>query len=694
VRDPSGDEPSLVGTTVGRYRILERIGEGGMGVVFRAEQEGLGRVVALKLIHKGLAAEPEIVSRFLREARIAGSLTNPNTVTIYDFGKADDGSLYLAMEFIEGESLKRRLERDGTIPPTEAAAIGIQVCRSLLEAHKKDIVHRDLKPENILLSVTEDGTQRVKVLDYGLARSVNPSETGAAAQVTQAGIILGTPEYMSPEQAQGFPVDIRSDIYSLGIVLYEMLSGATPFSGDSNISLLASHVVQAPPLMEEVGRRLAPPPELERLVGRMMAKEPEDRPADALEVLRTLKAYLLGQQPAALSQVFLDPAAADEAEDDAATQTRTPALPETTLDDSASEPAIAVMPPPFEGDRTLVDEQAFPDDEDEAPAVTAPRARVPSTVLVDDALTAPATPALLGRRARIADDLEPPTVDSSVTTPDDPVPGPPFGDFDASRPSRPRSDPGTGQRPSGPRVTQQIPGRGEPPRRSFQSEDAAHVELGSRIHADAVDLATAVTVPPEPAPPESAGAPPPRRVRAPERPTDADRAARQVSSRRAATEVLVVAPRRAGAVQLAIVAGLAVLVGIAITLWWTRSRPSAEADEGLPAGTTAAMPPAEGWSGSYDTSRGPLLLDQQGGSLAGSLGVGNDAVRLAGQVEGMTFRFAWARGDTGGPITAQGSGRGEARWYVTADGQQLLRATLGYGTVSVGAGAFWATRRR
>jgi len=693
VRDPSGDEP----TTVGRYRILERIGEGGMGVVYRAEQEGLGRIVALKLIHKGLAADPDTVSRFLREARIAGSLTNPNTVTIYDFGKADDGSLYLAMEFIEGESLKKRLEREGTIPPAEAAAICIQVCRSLLEAHKKDIVHRDLKPENILLSTTEDGTLRVKVLDYGLARSVNPSETGAAAQVTQAGMILGTPEYMSPEQARGFPVDTRSDVYSLGIVLYEMLSGVTPFSADSNISVLASHVVQPPPLMSEVGRRIEPPRELEQLVGRMLAKEPDDRPSTALEVLRVLKGYLLEQQPEALSQVFQDPAATDEAEDDAATMTRTPVLPETTLDETTDKqerlalepipslPAILAMPPPLEGDRTLVNEQAFPDDgedEDGVPDVTAPRARAPSTVLVDDTLTAPATPALLARGAQISEDLEPPTIDSSVTATDAPAP---------SRPSRPRSDPGAARRPSGPRITQEIPGRREEARRSFAAEDAAHLELGSRIHADAVDLPSAVTMPPEPSPTASEAAPPPRRARGADPAREGERSG---AARRLPTEVLRAAPEPSRALPIAVIAALAVLFGIALALWWTRSRSGAAADEGLPPGATAAIPPADGWAGSYDTSRGPLLLDQQGDSLAGSLGVGNDAVRLAGRVEGVTFRFAWATPDTGGPITTQGSGRGEARWYVTADGERMLRATLGYGTASVGAGAIWATPRR
>ena len=724
MHEPPRDEASLVGTTIGRYRILERIGEGGMGVVYRARQDPLERPVALKLVHQSLARESDVVSRFLREARIAASLTNPNTVTIYDFGRSDDGALYLAMEFVEGESLRQRIDRQKHLAPADAAAIGIQVCRSLLEAHKKHIAHRDLKPENILLSTTEDGTVRVKVLDYGLARSVDPSETGSAAQFTQVGMILGTPEYMAPEQAQGLPVDTRADIYSLGVVLYEMLTGVPPFSGDTHISLMASVIVHAPPPMRDVGVRIPPPPPLEVLVLNMLAKEPADRPRDALEVLQALKGFLLSEQPEALSQVFMDPATLDESEEDAPTRTQTPLLPETTLDDS-EDGETSALPQFVEGDRTLVSQQAFVDDEEDgdAPTVTAPHERARREPLVDDSRTAPATPALLARSSILADLAGPQTVDSAVGDEAALVAAQersraeasgPLRDSDAGRrgsvrprsdgagrrvvPERPASDPARGSSPrrregsdpergsaprtrqgaserdpaprDAPRITAQIPGRRPPP--DFRQEEEAHRELAALVTAEG--------------PTEIA--PPPRRRSRPEEdaprlresPVPAER-----PSRRARTEVLHV--RRSVPVTFFIGAALAVVAGVLLALWWT----GGAADEGWPAGYTPSVPPPVGWTGTYESSRGPLVLEQQGDSVAGRLGAGEDAVRLAGRADGPVLRFAWEAHGAGG--TAQRSGRGELRWYVTPTGGRVLRATLGSGAAAFGAGALWATPR-
>jgi serine/threonine-protein kinase len=187
----------------GRYHVKDVVGHGGMGTVFAAVQQPIGRKVAVKVLHPDLAKDTTFVTRFHTEAKAASVLVNPNTVTIHDFGQTEDGTLFIAMEYLEGDSLADRLDL-GALPWRHAAAIGAQVCRALAEAHRKGIVHRDQKPQNIMLLTADDGSLLVKVLDFGIAKMLqSPGLTSSGAPVTQVGVIIGTPQYMSPEQAQG-----------------------------------------------------------------------------------------------------------------------------------------------------------------------------------------------------------------------------------------------------------------------------------------------------------------------------------------------------------------------------------------------------------------------------------------------------------------------------------------------------------
>jgi serine/threonine-protein kinase len=210
------DKDPLLGRTIGgRFKIVERVGTGGMGTVYRAEQTGLDRSVALKILRKELSWEQDTVTRFHREARAMSLLTHPNTVRVFDFGETEDGLLYFAMELLEGELLTAKVERDGALDVEEAIRVAHQILRSLAEAHSKGIIHRDLKPDNIYLAHVEGHPDSVvKVLDFGIAKVVEP-ERRIDQLETQAGTVFGTPRYMSPEQAQGKTLDPRSDLYSV-----------------------------------------------------------------------------------------------------------------------------------------------------------------------------------------------------------------------------------------------------------------------------------------------------------------------------------------------------------------------------------------------------------------------------------------------------------------------------------------------
>lgn len=271
----------------GRYLVKARLGQGGMGVVYRGQQEPLGRPVALKVLADHVAGDLQAVQRFEKEALAVARLNHPNIVTVYEFGRTEDGLLFLAMELIEGESLQQRLKR-GALSASDALEVTTQTARALAEAHAQGIVHRDLKPENIMLLEGRDGDLVAKVLDFGLAKMVGPEH--AAAPLTSASIIMGTPGYMSPEQIHARPLDARSDLYSLGMVWWEMLVGRPPFAGDTPIELLVKHLQQALPAPTVARPKLALSPRAERLLMRLGAKDPSERPLDGTVLLGELRA--------------------------------------------------------------------------------------------------------------------------------------------------------------------------------------------------------------------------------------------------------------------------------------------------------------------------------------------------------------------------------------------------------------------
>ncbi len=268
---------AVLGTVVaGRYEIKRRIGSGGMGTVYEAEQVGLGRPVALKMLRKDVVSDPETVARFHQEARATSLLVHPNTVRVFDFGEDDTGSLFLAMEYLEGELLTQRLAR-GTIDVQEAMRIIQGVLRSLSEAHSKGLVHRDLKPDNIYLARVEGNSQPVvKVLDFGIAKTFRP-DVGINQYETAAGTVFGTPRYMSPEQAQGKPLDPRSDLYSVGILLFHLIAGRTPFVDDQAVVVMAKHIKEPLPNLRELAAHQPIPASLLRTVQKALAKDPIER---------------------------------------------------------------------------------------------------------------------------------------------------------------------------------------------------------------------------------------------------------------------------------------------------------------------------------------------------------------------------------------------------------------------------------
>lgn len=269
---------SLIGQTVeGKYRIDAKIGAGGMGAVYRAQRLLIGDEVAIKILHPEHVSEPQATERFRREAQAAARLKHPNAVSIYDFGVTSDGFVYLVMELVEGQTLRHVIKQQGPLTPSAAAEVINQTCAALQVAHQQQIVHRDIKPDNIIVNVTITGL-RVKVLDFGIARLRDM----AASNLTQTGSVMGTPHYMSPEQCLGEELDGRSDLYSLGIVMYEMLVGVVPFNSPTSTAVVVQHVNQMPPSLRSINLSISPA--VEAAVLHALAKKREDRPqtADAL----------------------------------------------------------------------------------------------------------------------------------------------------------------------------------------------------------------------------------------------------------------------------------------------------------------------------------------------------------------------------------------------------------------------------
>ena len=277
-RAPDDDEleQDLIGRTVdGRYSVMELIGEGGMGKVYLAEHVEIGKRVALKVLHPSYSRMPDLVERFRREARAASKIGHPNIVDVTDSGTTPDGSVYFVMEYLEGVELGSVIEREGAIDIARALRISSQICRALAAAHAQGIVHRDLKPENVFLITRDGAADVVKVLDFGIAKTTE-AEAARERRLTSPGMAMGTPEYMAPEQAAGRPADARCDVYALGAIMYEMVSGQAPYSGDNFMEILTKKATQDPPppitLREEL------PIQVSDLVMQAMARNPDARP--------------------------------------------------------------------------------------------------------------------------------------------------------------------------------------------------------------------------------------------------------------------------------------------------------------------------------------------------------------------------------------------------------------------------------
>ncbi len=273
----SGD---MAGQVLGdRYRIVARIGGGGMGTVWLAEHVMLGKRVAVKILRPEYSRDEELTRRFQQEAVAASQIGQENIVDVTDFGRTPDGSLYLVMEALEGESLASILRHEGLLPLDRALLILFQISRALAAAHARGIVHRDLKPENVFVTRHEDGTDFVKVLDFGISKIGAAPEGG---RITRAGAIMGTPEYMAPEQASSGQVDQRCDVYAFGVLAYEVLTGSLPFQGDNPVATLLKHQSDSPPPLRR--RRPALPIEAEDLVLKALVKRPEGRQQSMAEV--------------------------------------------------------------------------------------------------------------------------------------------------------------------------------------------------------------------------------------------------------------------------------------------------------------------------------------------------------------------------------------------------------------------------
>ncbi|HEV7557742.1 MAG TPA: serine/threonine-protein kinase, partial [Kofleriaceae bacterium] len=278
----------MEGTTVGSYRIVRKLGEGGMGTVYVGEHVLLGREVAIKVLLPSLSAQNEIVARFFNEAKAVTRIADPGIVQVFDFGHHVDGSAFIVMELLHGEAMDRRLERIGSFAPLASLRLVRQICASLVAAHGKGIVHRDLKPENIFIvgdpAVT--GGERAKILDFGIAKLTSQP---AGVTKTRTGMLLGTPVYMSPEQCRGNgEIDARSDIYSIGCVMMTMLTGRPPFDGEASGDLIVAHLREPPPL---AAMRLPGLPEMfDQILQRCLAKAPDDRFPSMASLVDTLDA--------------------------------------------------------------------------------------------------------------------------------------------------------------------------------------------------------------------------------------------------------------------------------------------------------------------------------------------------------------------------------------------------------------------
>lgn len=279
----------------GQFQILQKIGKGGMGSVYKALQPAMNRMVAVKILHPKLTSRKDLASRFRREARAMSHLAHPNTAKVFLYGELEDGSLYIVMELLEGKNMNQTVRSEGPMKLERAAAILAQVCPALEEAHRAGIIHRDLKPENIFLCQTAGMTDFAKVLDFGLAKVTEREMRPGSIALTQEGMVFGTPEFMSPEQAQGKKLTPASDTYSLAVILYEALTGKLPFEGKTSMDYIQHQVMTKPMSLAERAPSTVFPPLLQKVFDKALDKDPNKRFGSALDLSHALEAVLDGK---------------------------------------------------------------------------------------------------------------------------------------------------------------------------------------------------------------------------------------------------------------------------------------------------------------------------------------------------------------------------------------------------------------
>ena len=278
---PGNQDPFLGKVIDGRYEILARIGEGGMGVVYKARQTSIDRVIAIKMLNPQMAADQQWVQRFYNEAKACSRLQHPNTIRMFDFGQTSDGRLFMTMEFLDGMTLRHAIATQSPMAGNRVLKVLIQACASLAEAHSIGIIHRDIKPDNVFLLNMAGSPDFVKLLDFSVAKLLQENDR----MRTQAGVVFGTPQYMSPEQGRGLPLDARSDIYALGILAFEMLTGRVPFHDENPMNVLQMHLrTEVPPLPQTV------PYEVQAVVRRALEKDPARRYQSAGEMMQHCQA--------------------------------------------------------------------------------------------------------------------------------------------------------------------------------------------------------------------------------------------------------------------------------------------------------------------------------------------------------------------------------------------------------------------
>jgi len=343
----------LIGKSInGRYRVLQKLGEGGMSAVYLAEQINIERKVALKVLHGEYARDELFVRRFRQEAKLAASLNHRNVIQVYDFDQAEDGNLFIAMEYVLGKTLKGFM-RAGAPDIATVVHLAIQIADGLAAAHRAGVIHRDIKPENIMIA---SHSNEVKIMDFGIARL---READAATRLTRAGSIMGTPAYMAPEQIEGKPINEKTDIYAFGIVLYELLSNTVPFTAPTPAAVLIKHLKETPVPLRKLRREI--PAHLERIVTQALEKRPERRPAKMEDVTAALrKAELEFPAPSAKSLTATQPFESDEAK-----KAHPPLVARTELQATIAqnEDAAAIDTLPKPGSQEHITENRQPPDE-------------------------------------------------------------------------------------------------------------------------------------------------------------------------------------------------------------------------------------------------------------------------------------------------------------------------------------------